>query len=36
LPRGSSVLCAWHPRRGEVRQAFEVPAHGDAHVSLAF
>jgi plastocyanin len=36
LPRGSYELCAWHPRHGVIRQAFEVPAHGDALVSLAF
>jgi len=36
LPRGTYTLHAWNPRRPEMRQAFEVPNHGDVNLNLRF
>jgi plastocyanin len=36
LPKGHYVLHVWHPRRGELAQAFDVPRHGGTHLALVF
>jgi plastocyanin len=36
LPAGAYTLHAWHPDRGEKSQAVQVPAEGDATVTVRF
>lgn len=36
LPEGRYTMCAWHPRRGERRVAFEVLKRGDVNVAVRY
>jgi len=36
LPKGHYVLRVWHPRRGELARAFDVPRRGSANLALVF